>query len=85
MMPGDQAPLASGFAFSKNLTHGIRDFSTTANSSGTDSKRSTFKFDGHFYRARQAMMSRKWPTPPNHHHQRIRPAHVPPRHDFPGL
>jgi hypothetical protein len=50
MMPGDQAPLASGFAFSKNLTHGIRDFSTTANSSATDSKRTTFKFDGRFYR-----------------------------------
>lgn len=51
LMPADQAPLASGFCFSKNVTHGIRDFLITANLSATDSNNTTFKFDGKFYRS----------------------------------
>jgi hypothetical protein len=50
-MPGEQAPLASAFAFSKNLTRGIRDFSITTNASATENKRTTYKFDGKIYRA----------------------------------
>jgi hypothetical protein len=51
MMAGDQAPIVSAFAFGPGVTRGIPDLTIVANLSATDSKRTTFRFDGKFYRA----------------------------------
>jgi hypothetical protein len=48
-----QAPIASGFGFAKEQTHGLKDFITVGHMSAEMAQYAVFTFDGSFYRLTQ--------------------------------
>ena len=52
LMSRDQVPIVEGFRLGPNVTAGIKDFSTSANTGAKSGKSITYKFDGEFYRSK---------------------------------
>jgi hypothetical protein len=45
-----QAPIAEAFQFGPHATNGIKDFTVVSNTSAESGQRTTYRFDGRFYR-----------------------------------
>jgi len=50
LFEGGDPPIAEGFQFGPGASHGVKDLTTSTNSSAERSKHTTYRFDGKVYR-----------------------------------